>query len=133
MAALPHTLQALALHIPMDEGLPMALEQLTSLEILAITNQGGGCMHLDRPLTPFLEMVCLESFVFQGDWEHHRSSANFESNNWTPDALRLLGMAQEQILQGHRPPGCVPLTLIYQLCSCKLGKLGVRINFMGCK
>ncbi len=64
--ALPISLRALELHLPLEKGLPAVLERLTNLRELTVHNTGEMPMHLDRPLNPFLDMAGLESLTFCG-------------------------------------------------------------------
>lgn len=94
------SLHRLTLQIPLMNGLPLVLEQLSSLKHLAIHNSGSTTMHLDRPLDPFLEMASLTTLTLLGD-----SGERCGYSSWTPHALRLLGLAQQRILQMQRRPG----------------------------
>ena len=73
--AVPHTLEEVALDLPLGEGLPTILEQLLNLTMLIIRHKrSGGCAHLDRPLDPFLAMPRLISFLIKKlelgcDWD----------------------------------------------------------------
>ncbi len=50
-------------------------------------------MHLNRPLDPFLEMPRLQKLEFTGT----RSSGGGRIGHWTPNALKMLGLAQNRI------------------------------------
>ena len=97
---LPHSLEDLALRLPLNEGIPQALEQLTRLTRLVLAHVGADLMHLTRPLDAFLDMPSLVSLTLQtprlqpgnSDW-------------WTPAALRLLGLADRRVLHIQNVPG----------------------------
>ena len=97
---LPCHLRFIALQHPLDDGIPLVLEQLRSLLSLEIYHVGPGPMHLTRPLDPFLDMARLYSICLSGD---EREEQGF--NRWTPAALGLLGLADRRIQHMARGPG----------------------------
>ena len=68
---LPYNLRQVTLWIPLNNGIPMVLEQLSNLERLAIHDEGAGQMHLDRSLIAFLDMPRLSKLRLYGD-KHER-------------------------------------------------------------
>ena len=71
-------------------------------------------MHLDRPLDSFLDMVHPNRLQFIGGKARGCSGS---SPDWTPDALRFLGLAGRRVLDSN------PLPL--SRTSCALGFLEV--------
>ncbi|CAL5224603.1 g7314 [Coccomyxa viridis] len=86
----------LKLHLPLEKGLPLVLEQLTGLKTLEITDTGEGRMHLDRPLDPFLDMVLLRLLTFSG-----KAAKSLEL---TPDASMFLALAKKRTEEGTLKP-----------------------------
>lgn len=101
-------LKDLALWLPLNEGIPLALEQLTNLTRLGIQHVGAGLMHLTRCLDPFLDMKNL-MFLDLRDYEHQQG----EFGRWTPAALGLLGLADRRVLQMQNVPGGKMFKLSY--------------------
>ena len=66
-------------------------------------------MHLDRPLDPFLEMPSLQKLEFTGT----QSSGGGRIGHWTPNALKILGLAQNRIFEMELPPGKKPISLLF--------------------
>ena len=94
--ALPCNLKRLSVKLPLDDGIPLVLEQLSNLEFLNLSHVGTGPMHLTQPLDPFLEMASLTRLSFSGDKDEP-----LELGKWTPAARRLLGLAERRAL--HMP------------------------------
>ena len=94
--ALPFSLMYLKLHLPLEKGLPLVLEQLTGLKTLEITDAGEGRMHLDRPLDPFLDIVLLRLLTFSGKAA--------KSLDLTPDASMFLALAKKRTEEGTLKP-----------------------------
>lgn len=107
--SLPQNLQYLKVACYMFTELPRELEQLTNLKELIISREGEDGMHLNRPLDPFLEMHRLQKLEFTGT----RSSGGGRIGHWTPSALKILGLAQNRILEMQLPPGKKPISLIF--------------------
>ena len=105
---LSHSLEHLALWLPLDEGIPWALEQLTRLTTLRLSHMGRGPMHLTRPLDPFLDMASLVIL----DLETPRQG-RADAYWWTPAALGLLGLADSRVLRMQDVPGGRVLTFSY--------------------
>ena len=106
--------------MPMERGIPLVLEQLTSLEHLSIsTLTSRSPMHLDRPLDALLNLPRLKSLIFRGDWMYrglltHDYDVMVDSfSNWTAPALVLLGLAQKRVLDMQRAPGGRNVDLSY--------------------
>ena len=109
---LPNSLQYLWVHVPLNKGIPVVLEQLTNLRSLSImSTTREGLMHLDRPLDPFLDMVHLEVLNLQG--QYWSADQVHSAISWTLDGLRLLGLASRRILQGNLLPPGRKLALTY--------------------
>ena len=107
---LPHSLESLALGIPLNEGIPQAIEQLTRLKMLVLTHVGEGLMHLTRPLYPFLDMKSLVTLILQ---KPGLGGVDSDINWWTPAALGLLGLADRRVLRMKNAPGGKSLTFTY--------------------
>ena len=105
--AIPQTLEDMALTLPLDEGIPRSLEQLSGLTTLSLTHSKSNRMHLDRPLDPFLEMPRLKKLELTSTWySSMMADAGAGMCIWTPPALRLLGLAEKRIRQmQNTPPG----------------------------
>ena len=106
--ALPKSLQSLKLHLPLQTGLPMVLEQLTNLRELTVINTWEGLMHLDRPLDPFLDMVHFERLEFCSGGVPKK-----HDKERTADALEILRTARRRTLQGSLVPAARKVDLIY--------------------
>ena len=102
--ALPMSLQYLVLDLPLDRGIPLVLEQLTNLRVLAMTDTKQGPMHLDRSLDPFLDMKHLGSLAFMGKpaKSEHALQTRFE---WTSEALEVLLLARIRLQNEAQMPG----------------------------
>ena len=111
MCPLSVSLQSLTLDLPLERGIPVFLEQLTNLRSLVAINMGRGTMHLDRPLTPFLDMMHLGALIFGG--EPLGPILMGQSHAWTPDALKFLGLASRRILDGSLMPHGRKVTLVF--------------------
>jgi len=107
--SLPQNLQYLSVACDMYRGLPRELEQLTNLKELIISRQGADGMHLDRPLDPFLEMPSLQKLEFTAT----QSDGEGRIGHWTPNALKILGLAQNRIFEMELPPGNTPISLLF--------------------
>ena len=94
----PFNLRNIYLEIPLDDGIPLVLEQLGNLESLVIRQHGAGPMHLTRDLDPFMDMRKLARIFFHGPGPDRETC-------WTPDALKFLGLADRRILRKHKLAG----------------------------
>ena len=94
---LPYNLRQVTLWIPLTNGIPMVLDQLSNSERLAIHDEGAGQMHLDRSLDAFLDMSRLSKLRLYGD-KHEQE----DLGRWTAAALRLLGLVDRRVLQRHK-------------------------------
>ena len=106
--ALPTSLEILELHLPLEKGIPVVLEQLTNLVGLTLENTSKGPMHLTRSLDPFLDMKDLGCLAFMGKpaKTEHALQTRFE---WTSEALEFLLLARirlqkEADVSGSRRP-----------------------------
>lgn len=91
-------LQQLDVHMSLQHGIPVVLEQLTSLRRLIFhTVSCSSLVHLDRPLHPLLDLPSFESLHFYGDTGKRGSYSN-----WSAPALVLLGQAEKRILDMQR-------------------------------
>lgn len=107
-SGLPSNLQQLEVHTSLKHGIPMVLEQLTSLRGLSIRSVPfKSLMHLDRPLDPFLDLPSIESLHFRGDLPFYGYST------WSAPALVLLGQAEKRIADMQRVPGGRSIKLRY--------------------
>lgn len=97
---MPLDLKYMYLEIPLDEGIPLVLEQLSNLERLALRHVGTGPMHLIRSLDPFLDMERLFCLQLLGPMVMEE-----ELKCWTPAALRYSGLANRRILRKRKLPG----------------------------
>ncbi len=95
--AVPHTLQEVYLDLPLDKGIPRILEQILSLEILSLRHSKGCCMHLDRPLDPFLAMPRLRQLRLESRMQAGDANGAGALTSWSPAALRLLGLAEKRL------------------------------------
>ena len=109
--ALPFTLKNLQLHLPLEKGLPMVLEQLTRLKTLEITDTGEERMHLDRPLDPFLDMAKLTLLTFQCKTQEVEEAA--KSPKLTSKARKFLRLAAKRIAKDRLKPCGRHLVLKY--------------------
>ena len=110
---IPQTLQVVILQLSLDKGIPKILEQLPNLKTLSLMHTERNCMHLDRPLNPFLDMPRLEQLRLETYWQRGYVDGAGVLCNWTPAALRLLGLAEKRLKEIRmRVPGR-SITLIY--------------------
>ena len=102
-------LQQLEVRMSLQHGIPVVLEQLTSLRgRIFHTVSRSSLMHLDRPLDPFLDLPSFESLHFYGDTGERGSYSN-----WSAPALVLLGQAEKRILDMQRVSGGRSVKLHY--------------------
>ena len=107
-SGLPSKLQQLEVHTSLKHGIPMVLEQLTSLRVLSIRSVPfKSLMHLDRPLDPFLDLPSIESLHIRGDLPFYGYST------WSAPALVLLGQAEKRIADMQRVSGGRSIKLRY--------------------
>lgn len=97
-ADMPQSLQHLTLYFSLENGIPEALEHLLNLKDLTIYHEGSGCMDMTRPLDPFIDLLSLRTLKFMGVVSRHEPG----ESSWTPNALRLLGMAKKRIVEQGR-------------------------------
>ena len=109
----PQTLQDVCLDLPLDKGIPRVLEQLLSLEKLSLRHSKRTCMHLDRPLDPFLAMPRLEQLKLELRWQNADVHGGGTLLNWSPAALRFLGLAEKRIKGMQMTAPKRSITLIY--------------------
>ena len=94
--ALPISLQVLGLHLPLDKGIPVVLEQLTNLRSLNVIDTEWGTMHLNRCLDPpFLNMKHLGCLSCMGKPAY--SECAHMRYEWTPEALEFLMLARARL------------------------------------
>ena len=105
---LPHSLQDLALSLPLDEGIPLVLEQFTKLRSLRLYHVGKHLMYLTRPLDPFFNMPSFSRLLLCGNLGQQG-----DSSRWTPAALGLLGLADRRVLRMQSLPGGRAIWLSY--------------------
>ena len=110
--AVPQTLQDVSLELPLHEGIPKILEQLPILRTLSLRHNRKRLMHLDRPLDPFLDMPTLE-FLELFSCLHGGVGDGSGMCLWTPAALKLLGLADQRIMQMRLAPPGRTITLRY--------------------
>lgn len=110
--AIPHTLEDVSLELALDEGIPRILEELINLTALCPEHAGGSCMHLDRPLDPFLDMLRLESLQLLSCWNRGLLDGT-GMRMWSPPALRFLGLAEKRIRQMQLTPPGRSISLTY--------------------
>ena len=102
--ALPTSLQLLHLHLPLERGIPLVLEQLTNLRGLDLEDTKKGPMHLTRSLDPFLDMKHLDWLSFEGKRiaGPEKAQTRFE---WTQEALGFLALARTRLQKEAQVPG----------------------------
>ena len=98
----PFSLRKLELHIPLQGGLPVVLEQLSGLKELQFIDTGEGHLHFDRPLDPFLDMANLILLTFSGKFPI--AGQLQKPLSLTPDAHKFLGLARQRIAEGDIKP-----------------------------
>ncbi len=97
------------MHVSLEHGLPMVLEQLASLTRLDICSKAcGSLMHFYRPLDPLLNLTGLRILRFYRDTGERGSYSN-----WSVPALVLLGQAQKYILDMQKVPGGRSVNLLF--------------------
>ncbi|CAL5222656.1 g5053 [Coccomyxa viridis] len=106
------TLQDVSLELPLHEGIPKILEQLPILRTLSLRHNRKRLMHLDRPLDPFLDMPTLK-FLELFSCLHGGVGDGSGMCLWTPAALKLLGLADQRIMQMRLAPPGRTITLRY--------------------
>ena len=116
---LPCNLKFMQLWHPLDDGLPLVLEQLSHLQILRVTHVGTGPMRLTRSLDPFLDMANLRHLYLCGNMRSVGEGVQFsgvEFSRWTPAALRLLGLADQRVLRMARASGGKSVVFDHEEC-----------------
>lgn len=111
--AVPHTLQDVFLDLCLDKGIPRILEQLLNLTSLSLRHSKGNCLHLDRPLDPFLDMPRLKQLRLESRWQPGGADGAGALRSWTPAALRLLGLAEKRLTEMRVASPGRSFTLIY--------------------
>ena len=110
----PKTLQNVYLDLPLDKGIPRILEQLLSLRNLSLRHSKRTTrMHLDRPLEPFLAMPRLEELRMESRWQKGDVGGGGPLFNWSPIALRFLGLAEKRIKEMQLTTPRRSINLIY--------------------
>ena len=110
----PFNLRSVSLEIPLDDGIPLVLEQLSNLETLTLCHFGAGPMHLTRSLDPFMDMADLSNMLFSGPRPGRDTC-------WTPAALRFLGLADRRVLRKHKLAGGYDFYTSFRLSYQDLG------------
>lgn len=110
--AIPHTLEDVHLELSLENGIPRILEQLLNLTALCLEHAGHSCMHLDRPLDPFLDMPRLETLKLLSNWNGSLMDGT-GMRMWSPPALRFLGLAEKRIRQMQLKTSGRSITLTY--------------------
>ena len=97
---LPCNLRYVLLWLPLDNGIPLVLEQLSALVSLELHHVGAGPMHLTRPLDPFLDIDSLKrlDLCTSEDWPEGVGL-------YTPAALGFLGAAERRVGRMQRVTG----------------------------